>query len=284
MPLYYGVPIYISIAVSGINIFLPMDNLNRCLFPLKEYKIVKPLFKQAEMKFITDYDIANPVYRHKNKKHKNYMLMTNMANLGKIIEMTDLSSNPFAALFRKGTMTDEGGKKVDGMPLLNKEKLSEKNEKEWNDQSKEYISAKVSEMKPNVNLKQLIGGVNTPKAENVRKMEETPNHQNGMGNGMNNGMNNAMNNMANMGNMGNNLPMNMPTNNMQMNSMNNINPRLLMPGMNNMHNQPQYNPPPHGFQQPPPFNPRQSGFPPGPQFNPAFNPQPPPFNQGPFPF
>lgn len=35
VPLYYGVPIYISIAVSGINIFLPMDNLNKCLFPLK---------------------------------------------------------------------------------------------------------------------------------------------------------------------------------------------------------------------------------------------------------
>lgn len=82
------------------------------------------------MKFITDYDIANPIYRHKNKKHKNYMLMTNMANLGKIIEMADMggnkeTANPFVALFRKTTMTDDTQqKKVDESPLLNKEKLS----------------------------------------------------------------------------------------------------------------------------------------------------------------
>ncbi len=39
---------------------------------MKDQKYVRPFFKQAEHKFITDYDIANPVYRMQNKKKKNY--------------------------------------------------------------------------------------------------------------------------------------------------------------------------------------------------------------------
>jgi hypothetical protein len=47
VPDYYGVPIYISIVISGVNIFMPMDSLNECLFPLKNMKVKRPSFKQC---------------------------------------------------------------------------------------------------------------------------------------------------------------------------------------------------------------------------------------------
>lgn len=82
VPLYYGIPIYISIVISVVNIFLPMDSLNVCLFPLKNLEVHRPSFRQSECKFITDYDIANPIYRLENKKHKNYQLFAALAPLG----------------------------------------------------------------------------------------------------------------------------------------------------------------------------------------------------------
>lgn len=90
VPVYYGVPIYISILVSVINIFLPMDSLNECLFPLKDMKVERPFFRQVEYKFITDYDIANPIYRHANKKRKNYKFFADLAPLGGLFEMVSL--------------------------------------------------------------------------------------------------------------------------------------------------------------------------------------------------
>ena len=47
VPVYYGVPIYISIVVSVVNMMLPMDTLNQCIFPMKDQKYVRPSFKQA---------------------------------------------------------------------------------------------------------------------------------------------------------------------------------------------------------------------------------------------
>ena len=93
VPLYYGAPIYISITISLVNIFLPMDSLNECLFPLKNMKVHSPTFRESEPNFITDYDIANPVYRLENRKHKNYKFFADLAPLGGMFEMVTVGKN-----------------------------------------------------------------------------------------------------------------------------------------------------------------------------------------------
>lgn len=133
-------------------------------------------------------------------------------------------------------------------------------------------------MRPNVNLKQLIGpgGTNTPKTK-----QEIPLPRNSLDAAK--GTQPPMPPINNPQNLPNNMaPPNVP-----------LNPLLLMPGMNNPGQFPQAMPP-QGYNQPVMFDgPRQSmpGYTPGPPFNPGplFNQppgfgQPPGFNQGSFPY
>lgn len=94
-----------------------MDGLNHKIFPLKGMDFRRPFFKQVEHKFITDYDIANPIYRIQNKKKKNFQFFQKLTPLGQMIEMGQLdgdkrdqnanqgnpANNPFAALFAPQT-------------------------------------------------------------------------------------------------------------------------------------------------------------------------------------
>jgi hypothetical protein len=72
--------------------FLPMGGLNEKLFKLKNLEYRRPSFREIEHKFITDYDIANPVYRIQNKKRKNFQFFNNLTPLGQMIEMTQLNA------------------------------------------------------------------------------------------------------------------------------------------------------------------------------------------------
>lgn len=47
LPLYWGVPIYISIVISGLNLLLPMDSLNNKLFKMPSDTFVYPPYEKV---------------------------------------------------------------------------------------------------------------------------------------------------------------------------------------------------------------------------------------------
>lgn len=62
VPLYWGIPIYISIAISVIHLLLPMDGLNHKLFKMPKDNFVYPCYEQVEEKFEVTYEMTNPGY------------------------------------------------------------------------------------------------------------------------------------------------------------------------------------------------------------------------------
>ena len=61
LPLYWSIPIYVAIALSGLNILLPMDQLNKC-FKLKNDDVHCPTYDQIQDKFEVTYEMTNPAY------------------------------------------------------------------------------------------------------------------------------------------------------------------------------------------------------------------------------
>ena len=55
--------IYLFAAISILNMWLPMESINRCLFPIREAPIETLTYEQARGLFISDYEIENPLTR-----------------------------------------------------------------------------------------------------------------------------------------------------------------------------------------------------------------------------
>lgn len=51
LPLNWSIPIYISIAISAINLLLPMDSLNERLFTMPSDNFVYPSYEKVEERF-----------------------------------------------------------------------------------------------------------------------------------------------------------------------------------------------------------------------------------------
>lgn len=51
LPVNWSIPIYISIAISGLNLLLPMDSLNNKLFKMPSDSFVYPSYEKVEDKF-----------------------------------------------------------------------------------------------------------------------------------------------------------------------------------------------------------------------------------------
>lgn len=51
VPLNWGIPIYVSIAISVIHLLLPMDGLNNKLFKMPKDNFVYPPYEKVEDRF-----------------------------------------------------------------------------------------------------------------------------------------------------------------------------------------------------------------------------------------
>ncbi len=56
---------WITLIVSLIHIFFPMDYLNKKLFPIKDLVTENESYEEARVNFYTDYDIENPITKEK---------------------------------------------------------------------------------------------------------------------------------------------------------------------------------------------------------------------------